>query len=189
MQAYCMFNSNWRKKMIKVYKLMYNGILRYINWCMTTGNCVQDKLAYAGVSMGEIHTCQLGQRWVCFQLSYGSGLLQLHPGHNSQMTSVGVAPQGLQKLYHRQWTVYRCLPNTKRAEVHRARQTTREHNHTRRDEETSPVQPIQSKVSSSIHKEKKEKKKKSHTENTHKHLLMWLNIFFQFFQQRLHLTF
>lgn len=140
----------------------------------------QDKLTYATVSAGEIHTCRLGRRWVCFQLSYESGLLLPRPRHNSQMTSVAVAPRGLQKLYHRQWTVYRCLPNTKKAEVHRARQTTWEHNHTRPDEEASPVQPIQSRVSSSIHKEeKKEEKTKSHTdtENTHKHLLIWLDIF------------
>lgn len=146
---------------------------------------VQDEWTYASASVGEIHTCQLGLRWVCFPLAYGSALLRPHPGHNLQMMSVAAAPQGLQKLYHRQWTVYRCLPDTKRAEVHRARHTTGEHNHTRPDEEASPVQPIQSRVSNSIHN----RGGKTHThiqlhketKNTHKHLLIWPTMQVHFF--------
>lgn len=66
----------------------------------------------SSVGIGNIHTCQLDRRSMCFQLSYESGQLRLHPGHNSQMKSGVGAPQGLQMLYHQPWTASRCLPCT-----------------------------------------------------------------------------
>lgn len=121
----------------------------------------QTSVLCASVSTGKIHTCRLGRRWVCFLLSFVSGLLQPHPGHSSQMTSVAAAPRGLQKLYHRQWTVYQCLPDTKKAEVQG--QGKPQGSTITPDQMKKQVQSSQSKskVSSSIHKEEKEKKTKT----------------------------
>jgi len=119
--------------------------------------------------MGEVHTCRPGRRLACSPPSFGSGPPPLRPGRNSRRTSGAVALRGLQKLYHRQLTVYRCLPNTKRGRG--AQGKAQEGGTTTPDQWKKQVQSSQSRVSSSIQRNKegkrKTEKKNSHTENTH----------------------